>query len=304
MNERPAFLSSTDPLTDPAAVFAAKNRIHLAVVLTLLLLLLYSHHYWYIKLPLSLLAIVALVFPSVSQSWWLWACVTGFIAAGSIGNWYALDNHKYLLGYWCLALCCFFARSCAPERLAATARAFIGLVFGFAVLQKTLSRDFLDGRFIYYELLLDERFDPLARYLGAVPVQLAHDNQTARSALVSFDSQLTSVQLQVTRALWPLAIGITAWTYACELIIAAAFLWPRPSWLRRTRDVYLIAFLATTYLFAPVIGFGWVLAIMGVAQTSAAQTRTRMAYVGTFVLLQAYRLPWVSLFSLVERVSS
>ncbi|HEX9640193.1 MAG TPA: hypothetical protein VGB13_02650 [Candidatus Krumholzibacteria bacterium] len=298
-----AFISTADPLARPGSIFSAENRLHLSVVLTLLLLLLYSHPYWYVNLPLSILAIASLIFPVLSTSRVTWAAVTAIIVLGSLENWYALDNHKYLLGYWCLALLCFFASKCDPTRLATTARALIVLVFGFAVLQKTLSGDFLDSSFIHYELLLDERFHGLARYLGGVPDHLVELNVSARAALVSFDSDLEAVALRSMRMLEPVARAITWGTYGIELLIALAFLSPRSGLLGKNRDVLLLSFLLTTYLLAPVIGFGWVLAIMGIAQTADDRVRTRGAYVAAFLLLQSYRVPWGEAWSAIARMT-
>jgi hypothetical protein len=59
--------------------------------------------------------------------------------------------------------------------------------------------------------------------------------------------------------------------------------------------VWLLLFLFTTYVFAPVIGFGWVLAIMGIAQTDSRRAGIPGLYVVVFLLLQMYRIPWAKL---------
>lgn len=295
-----ALISTTNPFVKPGSVFSAGNRIHLSVVLTLLLLLLYAHRAWYVNLPLSIIAIAALIFPVLSCSRVVWAVVTVIVTLGSLENWYALDNHKYLLGYWCLALFCFFSRVASPLDLAKTARCLIGLVFALAVLQKTAYGDYLDSSFFYYELLLDERFGWLARHFGGVPDHVVELNVAARNALLNFDSRLVTVRLEGRPNLDLIASVITWWNYLIQLAIAAAFLLPGPDSLRKYRDIFLLVFLVTTYLFAPVIGFGWVLATMGVAQTTDEQTGTRVAYVGAFLLLQSYRIPWSEVWALLS----
>jgi hypothetical protein len=50
----------------------------------------------------------------------------------------------------------------------------------------------------------------------------------------------------------------------------------------------LIAFAALTYAAAPVAGFGWLLAAMGLAQCGPAQPAVRLAYLVTFVLVLVY----------------
>jgi len=56
------------------------------------------------------------------------------------------------------------------------------------------------------------------------------------------------------------------------------------------RDPCLLLFLATTYAVATVVGFGWVLAGMGLAQSAS-----RLPYVAVLLLIEAYTAPWSSL---------
>ena len=56
------------------------------------------------------------------------------------------------------------------------------------------------------------------------------------------------------------------------------------------RDVLLIVFAVTTYLVATVKGFGWLLMIMGIAQTE--RIWVRVGYFATFLLIQAYTMPY------------
>jgi hypothetical protein len=58
----------------------------------------------------------------------------------------------------------------------------------------------------------------------------------------------------------------------------------------------LLLFVFSTYLVAPVIGFGWLMIILGVAQLDPAATRMRLVYLLSIVVLQAYKYPWSSLF--------
>lgn len=296
---KPSFVSTVDPWLKPGSLFAAENRLHLSLVLTLLLLLLYGHSSWYVNLPLSILAIAALVFPILSSVPATWAVATMIIFLGSLGGWYAIDNHKYLLGYWTLALTWCLGGGDPLRDLARSARWLIGLVFALAVLQKTLSGDYLDGRFMYYELLLDQRFAGLARHLGGLPDHVLELNHAAREALVNYASDLASVQLQGRRSLEWLAAILTWWVYAIEAGLAIAFLSRHPRWLHERRDWILLAFLSTTYLFATVIGFGWVLAIMGIAQTEDEDHALRGLYLAAFLLLQAYQVRWSEAWSAI-----
>jgi hypothetical protein len=85
---------------------------------------------------------------------------------------------------------------------------------------------------------------------------------------------------------------ITWWTLAIEAALAVAFLCPERWQLARRRHALLLLFLVTAYPIATVTGFAWVLIIFGVAQCRAAEARTRLAYLGCFLLLFIYESPW------------
>lgn len=63
--------------------------------------------------------------------------------------------------------------------------------------------------------------------------------------------------------------------------------------LLAARHIAVLLFCVGTYAFARVAGFGWLLLVLGLANTTAGQRRLRVAYVSTFyvVLLHA-EIPW------------
>jgi hypothetical protein len=70
--------------------------------------------------------------------------------------------------------------------------------------------------------------------------------------------------------------------------------WP---WAGRLRNWLLMLFITSTYPIATVIGFGWLLALMGLAQCNRRKGRAALGYIVVFALMQIYLLPWGSLFS-------
>ena len=60
----------------------------------------------------------------------------------------------------------------------------------------------------------------------------------------------------------------------------------------------LLVFCVTTYALAPVAGFGWLLAVMGLAQCHPNQRMLRGAYVAVFVLILLYsEIPWAGVLA-------
>ena len=71
------------------------------------------------------------------------------------------------------------------------------------------------------------------------------------------------------------------------------FLLPTQTLRAKLRHVSLILFAATTYLIAPVPGFGCLLMIMGMSHCSDAQRHTYLIYFSLFlfVVIAPYLLP-------------
>lgn len=56
--------------------------------------------------------------------------------------------------------------------------------------------------------------------------------------------------------------------------------------------------MLTTYAAAPVVGFGWVLVCLGLAQHERSRPLVPLAYVAAFLLVQVFTGPWTSLSGL------
>ena len=95
-----------------------------------------------------------------------------------------------------------------------------------------------------------------------------------------------------------LAQVATWWTVCLEATVALTFLWPGTGWVARQRHLVLAVFCATIYAVAPVVGFGWLLLVMGVAQCEPERTAVRSVYLGLFFVLLVYQaLPWTALLA-------
>lgn len=267
----------------------------LAANMTLLLLLLYGGRDWYLERPITMLASAAILYRPLRRHDTFWFIVTAVLIASNFHNWYLIDNHKYLITYWCLALYLSCLTSDPAKTIGENARLLIGGAFLFATLWKAISPDFLSGTFFHYSLLIDNRFASVAAILGDLSVSAFVQNHEAIKALLEYDSTLQVIQLQDTAKIVVLAKMLTWWTIIIEGLIAVAFLWPKGRLISKWRNLFLLAFLLTTYSIAPVIGFGWVLTIMGFTQCDSKWGR--LSYVLTFFVLQIYLMPWETILS-------
>ena len=83
---------------------------------------------------------------------------------------------------------------------------------------------------------------------------------------------------------------MTWWTLFIEGCIALFCLWPGDRLVAIVRTGFVLVFVATTYLLAPVLGFGWVVIAMGFAQCPEQHKKLRAAFFVTIALLYLYRM--------------
>lgn len=263
-----------------------------SALMTILLLLIYPTHFWYVVLPIRILCIGGLLYPAWQKNYRFWLIIASIVLVGDLYNWFSIDNHKYLLAYWCLAICFSLRSSDIREALRINARLLIGLCFLFATIWKIFSPDFLNGTAFHYFLLSDGRFANVVDLIGGLSKQILRENRLAISDLSAAMSNLESVVLQDSFGVIVLSKVFTFWGGIIEALVAIAFLLPKGNWLSKIRDLFLLTFVITTYAIAPVMGFGWTLIIMGISQADTTLKNIRLYYILAFILLQIYLFPW------------
>jgi len=267
----------------------------LASILTIILLLLYSGSNWYLQAPIHFLCIAGLIHPPLRKNGAFWLMICSFLGASHYHHWYTIDNHKYLLLYWCIAICLSCYSRNRLSVLIKNATYLIFLSFAFAFLWKVLTSNYVDNSFFHLRYLEDSRFRSVAQMVGGLsPEALIFNDQSIR-ALTSYDSTLQNVTLKSNSNISVLAYATTWWTLLIEGLIALAFI---PVWnsVHRYRDYILFFFIASTYAIAWVPGFGWLLAIMGLVQANQSRPYTRLFYVASFFLIVIYSCQWSVVF--------
>jgi len=117
-------------------------------------------------------------------------------------------------------------------------------------------------------------------------------NAALWQAFRASDSLAVEMSLSGTHDVRWLALALSWWGMAAEFIVAVCFLLSGSArWLRRTGNVTLLTFIVTTYAVANVVGFGWVMAVLGIAQCEPAQSRWRLAYLVSFFGVLLFGLP-------------
>jgi hypothetical protein len=257
--------------------------------LTLILLLLRPPGEVTLRGVTWLLAGLGLLIPPLATAPRLWAAVAAAVAARLVEAWPLADNHIYLLAYWCLAIALALSSEDPLTALSRAGRWLVAGTFGCAVLWKAVAApDFLDARFFRVTLITDERFACTAQALGGLtPAQLA-DNREALAPLPEGVELLDAPVLVEPVSLRALAWALTWGGLTIEALIAAAFLAPAGTRLGRLRHPLLLVFIAAIYSLAPVAGFGWLLAAIGMAQLHEGQRGAQVGYVAVFAAVLLY----------------
>ena len=276
---------------------ACPPHLEIALRLTAVALLLRPMGPWFVRPLVLAAAALVLVSPRVLRTPALWAALFALVALRIADDWPLADNHIYLLAYWTLAIALSLRALDMSQALSMTSRWLLGLAFAFAVLWKVvLSPDFLDGRFFRVTLLTDPRFAETAMLIGGLSDQDLEANRRVLTPLPDGAALAEPSAVIEPARLRALAIVSTWGIVLLEAIVAVMMLAPRRLIASRLRHALLLTFCLVTYAFAPVAGFGWLLLVMGAAQTDAADVWLRRAYVAVFLVVLFYsEVPWASL---------
>ncbi len=288
-----------DTLFEPATMFDLLARMTL-ILLALRLdsgqSLLRTHGDWYLKLPILTLSIAGIIYAPLARKAAFWFLVTFIVAAAHLRNWHSIDNHKYLITYWCLAIGCSLLSPDPRQFLATNARVLIGLCFAFSTLWKLISPEFLNGTFFHFTMLTDQRFLRVFELLSALRIgDISYDvlvaNRDAFVAVLHSHGPPAPVPLHDISWVGTAARFVAWWTVAIEGAVAVAFLWPDVRRAALWRNVLLVIFIVTTYPIASVVGFGWIVAVLGLAQTTSGRI-WQLTYVFFFAVLPLGELPY------------
>ena len=276
----------------------AQPRHLLVLRFTALFLLLYGSSTVLLDIPLRVLCGLMLLSPTLLTSQVMWVLICGIIWWVNATDWLWIDNHKILITYWCLVCALAVSAKDTDGVLAWNGRILIGLTFLFATFWKMLAGEYWDGAFLHNVFLLDDRVEAVATAIGGLSPDTLPQNQLLEALLKQFPQAIGSVTLTTSPRLQAFTLAASYWTLLIEGSVAIAFLISPLRLFSRFRDWFLIVFIATTYFLLPVLGFAYILIIMGFSQCSPKHTATRITYVVLFAFLQLSRLPWYSLFGI------
>ena len=269
------------------------------LTLTTIILLLRPFDVWWLAPFILAAACLSLVSRAVRRAPITWILVALFVAARIVAVWPLSDNHIYLLAYWCLAIGLALSSANPAGTLSVSSRWLLGGAFAMAVLWKAaLSPDYVDGRFFRVTLLTDERFADASLVFGGLSREQMIQNRAFLEPLPEGAELLTPPPFVEPPRLRAFAAAATWGGLLLEGLIAVTCLVPVRGRLDLARHGLLLAFCVTTYALAPVAGFGWLIATMGLAQCRPHQQSLHGAYLAVFILILLYsEFPWTAVLA-------
>jgi len=264
-------------------------------LLTLVLTIIFGFDYWLFRIVSRVCLLLFVLQPRVLRRPQLWFSLALAGTISLIVEWEKIDNHKYLLDYWMwiLFIVHLFAQ---PERqrqvILVNARFFLCLIFLAASAQKLSSPSYRSGAMFEHYLYVDGRFTAFGKLIGLDPSV----GDAVKKRLMFLRSPFAEVEgndihIAGSDRARVAGLAMTWWDFSVQFCIGALLLIRR----RRTdaiAHVLLLFFIFTTYLPAPVFGFGWILAIMGFTLAKEQFPRLAVAYVVCFFAILLYQLPW------------
>jgi hypothetical protein len=273
---------------------ALKEESHHALTLrlTLLLVVLHGATTPVASVAVRTLGLLMLVLPSLATRatlwWWMIAAV---IVAVNADQWEMIDNHQYLITYWIVACCLTLS---APHLMPINARLLVAVAFAFAVVWKVIAGEYGNGGFFFVTFLTDGRLQKVAGAVSNEGLEGIRQAGRAITALSALGGDGSSLELVRDPRLVLGALGLSWAGLAVESAVAFFHLMPGLRWYR-ARHVSLMTFVAFTYLLLPVIGFGFVLGVLGFAQVRSDDLPLKRAYILLLCFLQLSLVPWRNL---------
>jgi hypothetical protein len=262
--------------------------------LTAIILLLRPLDVYWVTPVVLVGAALSLLFAAVRHNPITWLMLAVLIGARIVAVWPKSDNHIYLLAYWCLAIGLALTTAVPAAALATSSRWMLGAAFTLAVIWKgVLSPDYLDGRFFRVTLLTDDRFADAVMLIANIDAQQIRDARSFLQPLPEGAELADAAWFGEPTRLRMFAAVLTWGGLGLEALVAALCLISLPGRTTAVRHTALMLFCVTTYAFAPVAGFGWLIITMGLAQCLPEQRRPMIAYIVLYFVVLAYaEVPW------------
>ena len=271
------------------------DLLQIVGLLTLLSAILFPFGHWLFGVVSSLCFLTFILHPTSLRRPWFWFTLALAGTLTIVLIWERVDNHKYLLVYWTWVLFVVHLFS-DPEQqnriLRFNARFFLCLIFLAASAQKAASPSYRSGEMFEHYIYVDPRFSAFGKLVGVDPAVgdgVKRRINYLRNPFAEVEGD--DIRVPGSDRARMIAIAMTWWDFGLQFTIGALLLfgWRRTDQLAH---ILLLFFIFTTYIPAPVFGFGWILAVLGFVLAKENFPRIAPVYLICFFAIMVYELPW------------
>ena len=240
------------------------------------------------------LVLVGVLLPRWREKPAYWLGITALLAFGNVAFFFVNDDHQFLFNYWTLALALCLTLDTDEQRreaLAFNGRMLLGATFALAVFWKLSQADFRSGHLFEYLLHFDRRFAHIATtFTELTRADITYNRQIVQGLRMEHVDGTTVEHAVRTAPSVPLVADVMTWGAALvESAVAVFCLVPRSETTRKLTHLAVFAFVMTTYVIVPVIGFAAIIIVLALAQCRPQEKKLQLGYVGLFVILPLLR---------------
>lgn len=283
------------------------NVFTLVLQMFLIIFLLFMKDNGYLSIFMPVILIPGLLFKNFRENKYYWTCISFmavmfYLILDLVGY---VPNHKHVFAYAIVAItiALFIKHKTNPLNFIKTqAKIIIGLCFLFATTGKFLAPEFLNGAFFEFTNTTDPRFFGFTSLIADIDLMLLKENETNFRVLLEQANTNKVFTAHGAKEIGFIGMIISYWTIFIEGMIAVSFCLPSKYWLSKHRNVFLVAFILTTYPIATVLGFAIILTALGFTQSLDANnklTKFSWFYLAVYLLLPLNSFPFNRLFELV-----
>ena len=268
---------------------SGQDNTNIVFRISLILLIFFGFSDGFFSDTFPILALVPLAFPRLIASQSLWFFLAIISITSLLHSWAWADNHKYLTVYWIctLGVVAHLKESEQFNVMKKSSHTLLFICMFFAVVQKTISPTYLSGDFFEYQLLIDRRFELLLKtFAGLSDIDMVHNQSALRSVLG--DQNLDIYQLRSNSKVEMLAQILTWVNYIEQLLFCFLIPLARFKLMNQFKHSLLLIFILGTYAIAPVIGFGWLICILGYCMCRVEQLFFKVSYLAVGFIIFSY----------------
>lgn len=250
---------------------------------------------WMFVIPSLIFVMAGLLHRPLLLNGWFWLGIAALATARILYLWHDVDNNGFIYFYWLwiLVIAHYVDEDGFKNDIVQfNARYFLVFIMLLAVVRKVTSGTYLDGSFFELVMLTDERFRGFLTLFGVDQAVLSGGSLAIKLLKNPYVAVTDNTVLLGTNAYIRFLAKLVTWyDLLIQLLIGAAFLIRRPS-ADIIGHIALLVFIFTAYFAAPVIGFSWILAIMGIALAKKPYPNIAMVYLLSFGVMTMYEVPW------------